>query len=133
MSLALPEAEPALPKFVPSTELVTATAAAMVGDDVWGELGPVHRHKVRTTALEVLSAVGDDLVGAALDHVTTHAAAFGFNEHLAQQIMFARMAGPIAAVDAEGGDVELEDLNGLLPPDPDLSNPIEDDVPDSGS
>lgn len=106
MSLAPPEAEPGLPPFAPSTELVEAHAAAMVGEERWETANGLQKFHARSHSLTVLTAIGDQLVAATLDHVTNHAAAFGFDQRLAEQIMFARMAGPIAAVVAEGGDLD---------------------------
>lgn len=109
MSLALPEADPSVPPFVPPTELVEAHAKALYGEAYDG-LNGLEKYHVRARSFEQLQAIAGDLIGAALDHVTANAAAFGFNEHLTEQIMFARMAGPIAAVVAEGGDVEAESV-----------------------
>lgn len=107
MSLAPPDTEPGLPPFAPPTELVEATAAAMVGEE-WAALDGLTKFHVRSSAFKTLTAVGDQLLAASLDHVTTHAAAFGFNEDLANELMFARMAGAFAALPTTGDDTVAE-------------------------
>lgn len=104
MSLAPPEADPSVPPFVPPTALVEAHSRALVGD-AYDDMSPLERFHLGQKSLDVLGGLGETLVGAALDHVTTHASAFGFNESLASELMFARMAGSIASLPSTDDDV----------------------------
>lgn len=91
---------PPLPTFVPSTEAVDAACrkqAELLGAK-WEDLDAVTKSNVRSHVLTLFIAAGNELVVAALAHVTTNHVAYGFTDEQRDGLIFATFATDHGAV-----------------------------------